>query len=263
MLEFVLPCAELVDCIEGYWASWSNTAERVHLLPDGRVDVVLALREGHGSAAIHGSVTSPTATPVTPGTSYLGIRFRPGMARHFIVPAMADTQDAVLDGAALLRFEVDRALEARTSARAVASLERALVRRRRQAIGPAARADALLERAVGSRGTASVAALASAFGISPRQVERDFRQVVGMNPKAFLSIQRCLHARSLLHRGMAPCLAAVDAGYADQSHLHRDMRRWAGQTPAACARADVGFLQDRMALARDHGHPSLTQGSRP
>lgn len=253
MIEIFAPNPALHGSVEGYWASWANTADTTRLLPDGRVDVVLALGESARSAAIYGSVSAPVEVPVKPGVSYVGIRFRPGMARHFIKPAMADTNDAVMEDASLLRFPVQRAIDANTLQAVVAALDSALLRHEREAVPAASRVDRMVGLAVRTRGTATVGDLASAFDVSCRQVERDFQQALGMPPKAFLAIQRFLFARALLHRGTPPALAAVDAGYTDQSHMHRDMRKLSGQTPARCLRADVGFLQDQTALSWNHG----------
>lgn len=253
MIEFFAPNPELRGSVEGYWASWANTADTTRLLPDGRVDVVLALCESARSAAIYGSVSAPVEIPVKPGVSYVGIRFHPGMARHFIRPVMAETNDAVMEDASLLRFPVQRAMDADNLQAVVAALNSALLNFKREAVPAAGRVDRMIDWAVRTRGTATVGDLASAFDVSSRQVERDFQHALGMAPKAFLGIQRFLFARALLHRGTPPALAAVDAGYTDQSHMHRDMRKFSGQTPARCLGVDVGFLQDQTALAWNHG----------
>ena len=252
MIEFFAPCPELGDLVEGYWASWCNTADTTRLLPDGRVDVVLELCEGSRSAAIYGSVSAPVQLPVKHQASYVGVRFRPGRARHFIEPAMADTSNAVIADAALLHFTIRPALEASSLPDVLTALNGALLKFRRKAVPAATRVDRMVDLAVRSRGTTTVSELASTFDVSIRQVERDFHQAVGMAPKAFLGIQRFLFARLLLQQGTPPALAAVDAGYTDQSHMHRDMRRLSGQTPARCGRTDVEFLQDRTAPAWNH-----------
>ena len=252
MIECFAPTPELGDLVEGFWASWNNTADTTHLLPDGRVDIVLELCEGARSAAIYGSVSAPVQLPVKRQTSYVGVRFRPGRARHFIEPTMANTSDAVITDAAQLRFATLPALEACTLQGALTALNCALLQFKRAAVPAEDRVDRMIDLAVQSRGATTAGELASTFGISLRQVERDFHHALGMAPKAFLGIQRFLFARSLLHQGTPPALAAIDAGYNDQSHLNRDMRRLSGQTPARCGRTDVEFLQDRTAPAWDH-----------
>ncbi len=44
-------------------------------------------------------------------------------------------------------------------------------------------------------------------------------------------------AQRLLRSGLRPAAAAVAAGFADQSHLHRHFARIVGVTPGAYARA--------------------------
>lgn len=259
----IRPAPELGDCVEAYWISWNNPSCTTRLLPDGRIDVVLELGGGGGTCAIHGSVTAPTLRSVKPGSSYVGIRFRPGMARHFMVPDAACTQDAVLSDPRLLRFSTDRALQAASPQAVVAALQHELIRLKRAHVPPKARVDRMIDGVMAVHGATTVQQLAAACAISTRQVERDFQHAVGMSPKAFMAIQRCLFARTLLRQGVAASHAAVDAGYFDQSHLHRDMLRWAGQTPAATARADVAFLQDRTLRLTNHGASSTPKGALP
>jgi AraC-like DNA-binding protein len=91
---------------------------------------------------------------------------------------------------------------------------------------------------LGGGDPAPVAALAAAMGLSERQLRRRVTKAVGYPPKTLEGILRFRHA--ITHgRGnpdrRRPPLAevAVAAGYADQSHLTREVRRLAGLTPRA------------------------------
>lgn len=74
--------------------------------------------------------------------------------------------------------------------------------------------------------------LAEKVGLSERQLRRRFTEAVGYGPKALHSILRFQHALDLGRRG-DPGLAAIayQAGYADQAHFTREVRRLAGMTP--------------------------------
>jgi AraC-like DNA-binding protein len=89
-------------------------------------------------------------------------------------------------------------------------------------------------------------AVAARLGRSRRQVERRARALTTLSPKQLAALARFQRARDALWERPDADLArlAVDLGYADQAHLTRQFRRYAGQTPRAFAR-DVAIVQDR------------------
>jgi AraC-like DNA-binding protein len=90
-------------------------------------------------------------------------------------------------------------------------------------------------RLVRSRGSIAVAALAAELGCSRRHLAARFGEEVGLPPKAYARLLRFQRATEALLSGGEPRLAEVAAacGYADQSHLNRDFRAFAGTTPSA------------------------------
>ena len=83
----------------------------------------------------------------------------------------------------------------------------------------------------------SLAALAELAGIGRYQLLRQFRQAFGMPPHAWLIQRRAERARALVRSGMSLGAAAIDAGFADQSHMTRVFVRQFGFTPGAWQRA--------------------------
>lgn len=88
-------------------------------------------------------------------------------------------------------------------------------------------------RMLGRTPTASVAALASDLGLSPRQFRRRFRRAIGLSPRAF---RRARRIRLALEEAVLPSSAAwIDLagshGYADQAHLCREFRQTTGRSP--------------------------------
>lgn len=81
--------------------------------------------------------------------------------------------------------------------------------------------------------TPQVPALADAVGLSERQLRRRFTEAVGYGPKTLHGILRFQHALDLGRRAEPSGLAAIahEAGYADQAHFTREVRRLAGMTP--------------------------------
>jgi len=78
----------------------------------------------------------------------------------------------------------------------------------------------------------SLADLAVLSGVSRYQLLRSFAREVGITPHAYLIQRRVRLARRLLAGGQTPAQAAVQAGFADQSHMSRAFLRLVGITPA-------------------------------
>ncbi|MBL6276389.1 helix-turn-helix transcriptional regulator [Micromonospora fiedleri] len=86
----------------------------------------------------------------------------------------------------------------------------------------------------------TVGEVAAGLGISRRGLELGFRRHIGMSPKTVARVARLQYAVHRLGRPGVGLSQAVECGYADQSHLTREMRALAGLTPAAL----FAFLQD-------------------
>jgi methylphosphotriester-DNA--protein-cysteine methyltransferase len=68
--------------------------------------------------------------------------------------------------------------------------------------------------------------------LSRRSTQRHFLQATGITHGAYRRIERARYATTLLRRGV-PILDTVhQAGYFDQAHLTRSLRRLIGETPA-------------------------------
>lgn len=69
-----------------------------------------------------------------------------------------------------------------------------------------------------------------------RTLRHRFLRATGLTQTQVRQVERAQHAAALLRRGL-PILDTVDeAGYYDQPHLTRSLRRWVGYTPAQIAR---------------------------
>jgi transcriptional regulator GlxA family with amidase domain len=74
--------------------------------------------------------------------------------------------------------------------------------------------------------------ISNRVGISPRQVERLFREQVGTSPKAFYLQLRLTRARTLLRQTINPILAvALECGFGSTSHFSHAYKRVFGIPP--------------------------------
>lgn len=103
-----------------------------------------------------------------------------------------------------------------------------IVWRHRRSPDETARAKAIPIRADGHE---SVGVLAKRLGQSRETFSRSFTERYGMPPHAFRLASRLNRARGLLRAGESVAAAAVETGFADQSHLGRLFRRAFGTTP--------------------------------
>jgi AraC-like DNA-binding protein len=67
--------------------------------------------------------------------------------------------------------------------------------------------------------------------LSARQVERRFREAVGVSPKTLARIVRFQEVLRRTPGESASAEVALDSGYYDQAHLLRDFRDFAGVVP--------------------------------
>jgi AraC-like DNA-binding protein len=72
--------------------------------------------------------------------------------------------------------------------------------------------------------------------LSLRSVQRRFLQATGLTHGAVCQIERARHALTLLQQGVSILDTVDQAGYADQPHLTRSLKRFTGQTPAQIIR---------------------------
>lgn len=75
--------------------------------------------------------------------------------------------------------------------------------------------------------------LAAESGLGRFKLVRDFARITGLTPHAYLLQRRTELARRLIATGKPLAEAAVEAGFADQSHMTRNFTRRYGYTPGA------------------------------
>ncbi|GGT34124.1 AraC family transcriptional regulator [Streptomyces kurssanovii] len=88
---------------------------------------------------------------------------------------------------------------------------------------------------VARRGRIRVGDLAASSGWSRKRLWSRFSAQIGLTPKRAAMLVRFDHAARALCAGESASNVAAACGYADQSHLHRDVLALAGCTPGALA----------------------------
>ena len=204
-----------------------------HSVPNASVELSCEL----GSAP---RVVGPQAGPVrhvnAPGSTVVGVRFRPGAAPSVLDMPASELVDLVVDvedlwGPAGARLGEELAGCA-TAEEAASLLERVVLERATG--GPDPLVAEVVARLLPGHST-EVSSLSSSLYISERQLRRRSIAAIGFAPKTvhrMIRFQRFLalaHARGLGSAGVADLAAA--AGFADQPHLTRESLRLSGKSP--------------------------------
>ncbi len=234
------------------------------IVPDGCPELIVHLATpferleegGAGSiqprAFLVGTLTRPLQVRPRGRVKTMGVRFRPFGLSAFLAAPLHELKDRATpivdlwDGPA---GRLEQALgEARTDADKAGEAERFLLDRLRPRI------DTAIEVTVGailrSRGQARLEPLARRSGLSLRQVERRFRDAVGVGPKA---LSRVVRFQEVLRRlsGDEPWVeVALDCGYYDQAHLIRDFRDFVGLAPSRFRAAEGDLARQFTSPAR-------------
>jgi AraC-like DNA-binding protein len=195
------------------WEQRVVTDRVQRVVPDGRADLLI---HPSGETQVVGVADQVALPELAAGTWIRGLRFRPeAVAAAFGVTA-SELTNLTVDGAAVLGDRRVRRLADPT-----------VLDRWVSAIEPEPRAvDAV--RLLHSR---SVEITAAELGISVRHLRRLVVANTGLSPKRYQRVVRFQRFLAAAERGAPLASAAATAGYADQSHLNRDVRALTGVTP--------------------------------
>ena len=83
--------------------------------------------------------------------------------------------------------------------------------------------------------------LSRRVGMSPHQLERAFRRVMGITPRQYADAQRMRRLKSRLKKGDDVTTALYDAGYGSSSRLYESAPAHLGMTPATYRRGGAGM----------------------
>lgn len=247
------PSLALAQYLECFWFASdtsnfsANTSEKI--LPDGCVEWVFHLGasfqrwtareewETQPRSFVVGELTRFLLVRPTGHSFIMGVRFRPGGAYRFLRLPLDELTNRNVSTDDLWGFEgrqLEEAVnEARGNAERQSVVEEFLLRQLSTTISRP-RFELAVEEIIHSRGQLRVSEVASRIGLSPRQLEREFRSCAGLAPKAFARIIRFQNLLRLVGEGTLRewTSLALEGGYADQPHMVREFRDIAGQSPS-------------------------------
>jgi AraC-like DNA-binding protein len=236
-LERFEPSETLRPFVEHYWAvTWEAqppvTRETV---PHPSVHLVLE----PGCSKLHGIYPRRFSRIIEGSGRALGTKFRPGGFRAFVNESVARFTGKIVAPSAIFGASIDK-LEAEATTRAQASeafelVDQFLTRLNPTATPQLAKISEIVGAIAGDRSITRVDMLTGRFDIGPRQLQRIFRDYVGVSPKWVIQRHRLIEAAERLRRrdqSVDFAALALDLGYSDQPHFIRDFKQMVGMTPA-------------------------------
>jgi len=235
--------------VDAYWINQRDSCVPVdRVLPDGCIDLVFRSGADGGRLFSSALIERPVFFDGAAKDWYVGVRFRPAMARALLDIDPAECRDRDIPAREIdSGFGVlERALQDCASPEnALAVLKRAVdarLARCERAAAPTRVREAI---ALLRRGDVRVHAVARVLGITERNLHRNLTRWSGLAPKPLARILRMQRTLTALRAGGLPlALIAAHMGYADQAHMTHEMKALAGATPAELAARPVRNLQD-------------------
>ena len=258
-----LPPVALREHVLCFWTQSIQRSAAVYahrVLPDACVDLVFF--QGRPPAVI-GPWTESFIAQLAPGTRITGARFHPGKAAAILdLPAseLLNQEAGIREiwGAAA-RAPFANIGELPTFRASKFALEAALLRHLRN-VAPADTTVTAAIQWIARRPRARIAELSQLAGISNRQMQRKFSAAVGYAPKMFQSVlrfQRLLYVASNGVGKLSLADLAARSGYADQSHMNREVRRFAGKSPGELLSSAGSTLKLTDLLGPKNGEESV------
>jgi AraC-like DNA-binding protein len=187
-------------------------------------EMVVTRQQGAARLTVRGPETRATVVPIPQDAEFFGIEFRAGTFMPGLPPGGLVDRTLTLPQASDRSFWLDGSVW--------------------ELPGPD-NADAFVDRLVHAGllvhdPLVPEALLGEVAGLSTRSVERRVARATGLSRGAIERIRRAERAVVLLSLGVPASDVARRAGYADQPHLTRSLRRFVGHTPSQIVGAGVG-----------------------
>jgi AraC-like DNA-binding protein len=239
------PAPRVAAIVERFWLlEGSATGSADAIIPDGRVELIFHYggpfwRHDAGGEAVKqppsllvGQMIEPVVLAPDGPAGVAAIRLRPAASRTLLGFSLQDVSGRFVDLELIfpsVRRLLERLAEASSDGERVLALEEWLT-------GMAYRSPRRhIEGAVGTilqnGGRASIESLVATAGTSLRQLERQFREDVGLTPKTFSRIVRLQAALRRVRQGSPLTDVALACGFYDQAHMTRDFRELASMSP--------------------------------
>lgn len=209
-----------VPLVEGLWRTHSEAAGRFISTAEPHWEMVVMRHQGRTHFTVRGPETKASAAAFPAGAEFFGIVFRLGTFMPHLPPGkLINRQDITLPEATNQSFWL------LGSAWQIPTFDNADTFVQRLVRDDLIVRDALVEDVLRDRQP----------DLSKRTIQYRFRQVTGMTRQTIQQIERARQAAAWLEQGRSIADVVFEAGYYDQPHLTRSLKRYVGQTPGEIA----------------------------
>lgn len=230
----------LANYIDAYWMVSGEAGLRTEkILPDGCVDLIFnlgtACQTDNGNFTMHhekaylvGTMTGVKKVTMSPETKLLGVRFKPAAFPFFFkCSSLHEVRDVTVE------FEKKLAPDFRRTARnPIAYLNNFFFKRLSK---PKYNLLPVVADIHDHKGLMDVTTLSQNHCMTIRQLERLFKQQIGITPKELGNLIRYQFAHSIIQNNTSNRSLldiAFECGYYDHSHLTNEFKRYTGSAPS-------------------------------
>jgi hypothetical protein len=221
--------------IERVWCSHSERAGTFHSIAACHWGMVITRHGGKTSLTVRGPETKATMADCPALGEWFAIRFALGTFMPILRPgALRDRKTVTLPDESGRSFWLNGATWEYPDFENAETFVKRLMR-----AGLIAKDDSVLD-----------VLHSSPQELSRRTAQRHFLQATGVSYSTIRQIERARYATNLLKQRFAISDAVHKAGYYDQPHLTRSLRRFIGQTPAQIllAKSQLSFLYNTASI---------------
>jgi AraC-like DNA-binding protein len=203
--------------VERIWRAQTEHPGTLNSIAASQWEMVVTRYQGKATMTVRGSETKATSIPVTiVGAEFFGIIFKHGTVMPYLPPG------TLVDGAVDLPDASSKSFWLNGSAWQFPDYENADT-----FVGRLVQKEMLIHDPI-----VDSALRGESQELSMRSIQRRFLQTTGLTQGSIRQIERARYATTLLNGGVSIFDTVHKAGYADQPHLTRALKRFIGKTPA-------------------------------
>jgi AraC-like DNA-binding protein len=240
-----LKLQSIVDC---YWIVEGTEIEWQKITPDGYTEIVLHFGDRYWvrhfgkadelqpHAIIAGQIDRPLWLRASATSGVFGIKFRPtgiwklfGIDMSEYTNQTADLTRALGEVVGILTTDLHTAQNNNVRIKVV---EDYLLRTQHENNVRESEIDPVVDEIQKSKGQLSMQELSEKYNLSPRKIERLFKQQVGISAKLYSRIIRFAHVYKMIQQPeLSKAEATYLSGYFDQAHFNKEFKEFAGESP--------------------------------